>query len=96
MVHNNHFCVIWRTLSSFPDAIRELEQNSKYRDNWLTDDFLRKVNENKFTISNEEKCMYGVFAFDLGTYNIENQQFCESFVAVYIILIVHMNVSMVI
>ena len=28
LIHNNHFCIIWKTSqSAFPDAIREIENN---------------------------------------------------------------------
>ena len=81
-IHNNHFCVIWSTPhSSFPDALKEFKQNLKYEDNQRTDDILRIVIEYKFPNSFEKNCLYGVFAFDLDTCNVENQHHCEPYVA---------------
>ena len=33
----------------------------------------------KFPISSEKKCMFAVFVFDLETYNVENQLYCEPY-----------------
>ena len=41
-----------------------------------TDDTPRKVIEYYIAITNEKNCLYGVFAFDLETCNVENQQYC--------------------
>ena len=38
LIHNNHFCVIWKTIkSSFSDAIKEIENNFRYEETQIND-----------------------------------------------------------
>ena len=82
IIHENHFCVIWKTKkTSFTDAIKELEDNSKYEANQITDNILKQVQEYKFPISNEKDCLYAVFAFDLETANVDYKQYFVPYAA---------------
>ena len=81
-IHNNHFCVIWKTnQSTFPDAIEEIENNFKYEGTQINDNILQQVIKYKFPISYEMNCLYNVFAFDLETCNVEYSECCESYAA---------------
>ena len=77
IIHENHFCVIWKTKkTSFTAAIKELEDNFKYEANQISDNILKQVQEYKLPISNEKDCLYAVFAFDLETANVDYKQYC--------------------
>ena len=81
-IHENHFCVIWKTKkTNFTNAIEELENNFEYQPNHITDNILKQVVEYKFPISNEKDCLYAVFAFDFDTVNFQYQEFCEPYAA---------------
>ena len=82
LIHNNHFCVIWKNnQSSFPDAIEEIENNFKYEETQINDNILQQVIEYKFPISYEMNCLYNIFAFDLETCNVEYSEYCEPYAA---------------
>ena len=79
-IQNNHFCVLRITAqSSFPDAMDELQKNSKYESNEITDKIPRQKVDNKLHIIYEKNCMFAVFAFDRETCNKENQPYCEAY-----------------
>ena len=79
-VHENHFCVIWKTeKTTFISAIKELEDNFEYEPNHITDNILKQVQEYKFPISNEKDCLFAVLSFDLETVNVPYQEFCEAY-----------------
>ena len=61
-IHENHFCVIWKTnKSTFTDAIKKLKDNFKHETNQISDNILKQVQEYKFPISNDKDCIYCVF-----------------------------------
>ena len=81
-IHENHFCLIWKTkITTFTNAIKELEDNLKYEVNQISDNILKQVQEYKFPISNEKDCLYAVFAFDLETANVDFKQYCVPYAA---------------
>ena len=56
-IHDNRFCIIWKTnQSTFPDAIEERENNFKYEETHINDNRLQQVVEYKFPISYEMNC----------------------------------------
>ena len=82
LIHNNHFCVIWKNnQSTFSDAIKEIENNFRYDETQINDNILNQVIEYKFPISYEMNCLYNVFAFDLETCNVEYSEYCEPYAA---------------
>ena len=82
IIHENHFCVIWKSKNTtFTDALKELEDNYKYKANQISDNILKQVQEYKFPISNEKDCLYAVFAFDLETANVDYKQYCVPYAA---------------
>ena len=81
-IQNRYFFVIQKkNQSKFSDASKELEEIFKYESNEISDVSLRQVEEYKFPISNDKNCVFAVFAFDLETCNVENQLYCEAYVA---------------
>ena len=81
-IQNTYFCVIQKkNQSKLPDGLTELEGIFKYESNEISDVSLRQVEEYKFPLSNDKNCVFAVFAFDLETCNVENQFFCEAYVA---------------
>ena len=84
IMHNNIFCVIRkRNRSTFPDAIKELEENFRYEDNQIYGTFFfEKAEEYKIPTSNVKNCRFAVFAFDLETCNVENDINCEAYAAI--------------
>ena len=83
LIHNNHFCVIWKTnQSTFPDAIAQIENNFRYEETQINDNILQQVIEYKFLVSYEMGCLYNVFAFDLETCNVDYSEHCEPYAAV--------------
>ena len=82
LIHNNHFCVIWKTnQSTFPVAIEEIENIFRYEENQINDNILQQVIEYKMPKSYEINCLYNVFAFDLEMCNVEYSEYCESYAA---------------
>ena len=78
-IHISHFSVIKKkNWSTFPDAIKELEENFNYESNEISDVVLGQVEKNKFPIPNDKNCMFAVFAFDLEICMVENQIYCEA------------------
>ena len=46
LIHNNRFCVIWKTnQSTFTDAIKERENNFRYEETQINDNILQQVVE---------------------------------------------------
>ena len=82
LIHNNLFCVLWRkNQSSVPDAMGEIQNKFKYEETQINDNILQQVIEYKFQISYEMNCLYNVFAFDLGTCNVDYSEYCEPYAA---------------
>ena len=82
LIHNNRFCVIWKTnQTTFPDAIEEMKNNFKYEETQINDNILQQVLEYKFLISYEMNSLYNVFAFDLETCNVEYSEYFEPYAA---------------
>ena len=67
-IRNNQFCVIRKkNRSTFPDAMKELEENIKYEDKEFSGTILKQREKYKFRTTDDKNCMYAVFAFDLET-----------------------------
>ena len=81
-IYNNHLCVLRKiNQSTYPDPMKELEENFIQESNETADVISKKIIECKFPISYEKNCMFAVFAFDVETCNVENQLYCEAYAA---------------
>ena len=69
---NNHFCVIWKTESvSFKQAVKELRDNFKVVDNYITDGNVTSHFEYKFTPKKIESHLTNFIVYDLETYSTD-------------------------
>ena len=69
---NNHFCVIWKSENvSFKQAIRELKENFKIVDNYITEENVNSHFKYKFIPKKIDSHLTNFIVYDLETYNID-------------------------
>ena len=71
-LYNNHFCLIWKSENvSFKDAIRELEENYKIVDNFITEENVTSHIEYEFTPKKIDSHLTNFIVYDLETHNTD-------------------------
>ena len=69
---NNHFCVIWKTEgASFKPAIRELEENFKMVDNYITEENVNSHFKYEFIPKKIDSHLTNFIVYDLETNNTD-------------------------
>ena len=69
---NNHFCVIWRSENvSFKQAIRELEENFKIVDNYITEENVNSHFKYEFIPKKIDSHLTNFIVYDLETHNTD-------------------------
>ena len=69
---NNHFCVIWKSENvSFEQAIRELEENFKTVDNYITEENVNSHFKYEFIPKKIESHLTNFIVYDLETHNTD-------------------------
>ena len=69
---NNHFCVIWKTENvSFKQAIRELEENFKIVDNYITEENVNSHFKYEFIPKKIDSHLTNFIVYDLETHNTD-------------------------
>ena len=78
---NNHFCVIWKSEKvSFKQAIRELEENFKMVDNYITEENVNSHFKYEFTPKKINSHLTNFIVYDLETHNTDRARpYCISF-----------------
>ena len=78
---NNHFCVKWKSENvSFKQAIRELEENFKIVDNYITEENVNSHFKYEFTPKKIESHLTNFIVYDLETRNEDSARpYCISF-----------------
>ena len=68
-LYNNHFCLIWKTQGvSFNQAIREVEDNFKMVDNYITKENVELFFQYEFIPKKTESHLNNFIVYDLETY----------------------------
>ena len=80
-LYNNHFCLIWNSENvSFEDAIRELKDNFKMVDNYITEENANSHFKDEFTPTKIESHLTNFIVYDLETHNTDRARpYCISF-----------------
>ena len=80
-LHDNHFCVIWKSGSvSFKQAIKELKDNFKIVDNYITEENVNSQFKNEFLPKQIESHLTNFIVYDLETNNTDRARpYCISF-----------------
>ena len=69
---NNHFCVVWKSENvSFKQAIRELEENFKIVDNFITEENVTSHFKYEFIPKKIESHLTNFIVYDLETHNTD-------------------------
>ena len=69
---NNHFCLIWKSQGiSFKDAIKELKNNFKIVDNYITEEKVNSHFKYEFSPKKIESHLTNFVVYDLETYNTD-------------------------
>ena len=80
-LHENNFCLIWKSQNvSFKDAIRELKDNFKIVDNYITEENVNSHFKYEFTPKKIESHLTNFIVYDLETHNTDRARpYCISF-----------------
>ena len=71
-LYNNHFCVIWKSENvSFKQAIRELDENFKMVDNYITEENVNSHFKYEFIPKKIDSHLTNFFVYDLETQNTD-------------------------
>ena len=71
-LHENHFCLIWKSQKvSFKDAIRELKDNFKIVDNYITEENVTSHFKYEFIPKTIESHLTNFIVYDLETFNTD-------------------------
>ena len=71
-LYNNHFCLFWKSEGvSFEDAIKELKNNFRLVDNYLTEENFNSHFKYEFTPKKIESKLTNCFVYDLETHNTD-------------------------
>ena len=71
-LHNNHFCLIWKSEKvSFKDAIKELKDNFKIVENYVTEENVKPRFKYEFIPKKIESHLTNFIVFDLETLNTD-------------------------
>ena len=78
---NNHFCLIWKSEGvSFKQAFRELEENFKIVDNYITEENVNSHFKYEFTPKKINSHLTNFIVYDLETYSTDRARpYCISF-----------------
>ena len=78
---NNHFCVVWKSEGvSFKQAIRELEENFKIADNYITEENVKSHFKYEFIPKKIESHLTNFIVYDIETHNTNRARpYCISF-----------------
>ena len=72
---NNHFCLIWKSEGkNFKDAIKELEDNFRIVNNYITDENVNSHFKYEFTPKKIESHLTNFIVYDLETYNSDRAE----------------------
>ena len=83
-LYNNQFCLIWKSESvSFTQAIKELKDNFKKVNNYITDENVNSHFKYDFIRNKIDSCLTNFVVYDLETLNTDrakpyNQTFYRS------------------
>ena len=71
-LRNNHLCSIWKSEGvSFKKAIKELKDNIKIVDNYVTGENVNSLFKNEFILKEIESDLTNFFVYDLETLNTD-------------------------
>ena len=71
-LYNNHFCLIWKSQGvSFNQAIRELEENFKIVDNYITEENVNSHFQYEFIPKKIDSHLTNFIVYDLETHNTD-------------------------
>ena len=71
-LYNNHFCLIWKSQGiSFNQAVRELKNNFKMVDNYITEENVNSHFTYEFTPKKIESHLTNFIVYDLETHNTD-------------------------
>ena len=78
---NNHFCVIWKSEgASFKQAIKELVDNFKIVNNYITEENVNSHFKYEFIPTKTESLLTNFIVYDLETHNTDRARpYCISF-----------------
>ena len=69
-MHINHFCLIWKSEGvSFNQALKELKDNFKMVDNYITEENVKSHFKYEFIPRNIESYLTNFIVYDLETHN---------------------------
>ena len=69
-LYNNHFCLIWKSEGvNFNQAIKELKDNFKIVDNYITETIVNSIFEYKYISKKIESLLWNFITYDLETHN---------------------------
>ena len=79
--YNNHFCLIWKSeVVTFNQAIKELKDNFKIIDNYITEENVKPLFEYMYKPKKIASHLTNFIAYDLETYNTDRTRpYCISF-----------------
>ena len=80
-LRNNHFCLIWKSEKvSFKQAIRELDENFKIVDNYITEENVNSHFKYEYIPKKIDSHLSNFIVYDLETYSIDRARpYCISF-----------------
>ena len=71
-LYNNHFCLIWKSEGvSFKQAVRELDENFKMVDNFITEEIVTSHFKYEFIPKKIESHLTNFIVYDLETHNTD-------------------------
>ena len=79
--YNNHFCLIWKSKGvSFNQAIKELKDNFKLVDNFITKENVNSHFKNEIIPKKIDSHLRNFFVYDIETHNTDRARpYCISF-----------------
>ena len=80
-LYNNHFCLIWKSEGvSFDQAIKEMKDNFKIVDNYITEGNVNSHFKYEFIPKKIQSHLTNFFVYDLETHNTDRSRpYCFSF-----------------
>ena len=80
-LYNNHFCLIWKSQNvSFNQAVRELKDNFKMVDNYITEENVNSHFKYEFIPKKINSHLTNFIVYDLETYSTDRARpYCISF-----------------
>ena len=69
-IHNNHFCLIWKSDDvSFVEAIKELKDNFKVVDNFISDKHVKSYINNEYKPKKVQSQLTNMIVYDIETFS---------------------------